>query len=427
MHFFQKAIAGSAIAVLCHVPAGLAAPTASLTLDEAIRATIEHNPQLSAYQFKSDALTGEQQTAGLRPEFRVGAELENVAGSGELRGTNAAELTIAVSSVIELGGKRDARLGVVTARQQQLQTEQRVLTLDVLSGVTRQFLALVAAQEQLALHTEANRIAQDTLSSLRRQVQAGRLPEAEVLRAQAGLARANVALKQAEQAVRRERLLLSAQWADPTPDFQIVQGDLYALPPSVSLSDLQSRLANNPDLLLLTSEIDVRSAELREARSNRRGDIEWSAGVRRLQDSGDSAAVVGVSVPLGSGRRASGSIATATAQQAGAQQAHDSARIRLEAELIGLADEQQQAINELGTLRNEVIPALRRALKATGDGFEQGRYSYLELTLAQGELLDAQLAVVDAAERVQQTRIELERLTGAALTKKNIEVTHENN
>src|SRR5690606_16248622 len=119
-----------------------------------------------------------------------------------------------------------------------------------------------------------------------------------------------------------ERLLLSAQWADPTPDFQTVQGDLYAIPPSVSLSDLQSRLANNPDLLLLTSEIDVRSAELREARSNRRGDVEWSAGVRRLQDSGDSAAVVGVSVPLGSSRRASGALATATAQHAVAQQAH---------------------------------------------------------------------------------------------------------
>lgn len=423
MHFFQKAIAGSAIAVLCHVPAGLAAPPmTSLTLDEAIRATIEHNPQLSAYRFKADALTGEQQTAGLKPEFRVGAEIENVAGSGELRGTDAAELTIAVSSVIELGGKRDARLGLVTARQQQLQTEQRVLTLDVLSGVTRQFLALVAAQEQLALRTEANRIAQDTFAFLQRQVQAGQLPEAEVLRAQAGLARARVALKKAEQTVRHERLLLSAQWADPTPDFQTVQGDLYAIPPPVPLSDLQSRLANNPDLLLLTSEIDVRSAELREARSNRRGNIEWTAGVRRIQGSGDSAAVVGLSVPLGAGRRSSGAITMATAQQAGAQQAHDSARIQLEAELIGLADEQQQAINELGILRNEAIPALRRALKATADGFEQGRYRYSELALAQGELLDAQLALVDAAEHLQQTRIELERLTGVALTEKISEV-----
>lgn len=423
MHFFQKALAGSAIAVLCHAPYGLAAPTASLTLDEAIRATIEHNPQLSAYRFKADALAGEQQTAGLRPELRVGAELENVAGSGDLRGTDAAELTIAVSSVIELGGKRDARLGLVTARQQQLQTEQRVLTLDVLSGVAQQFLALVAAQEQVALHTEAHRIAEDMLASLRRQVQAGRLPEAEVLRAQAGLARANVALRQAEQSVRRERLLLSAQWADPTPDFQRAQGDLYAVPPTIPQSELQSRLANNPDLLLLTSEIDVLSAQLREARSNRRGDIEWSAGVRRLQDSGDSAAVVGLSVPLGTGRRASGALTTATAQHAGAQQALDSARIRLDAELVGLADEQQQATSELGALRNEVIPALRRALKATADGFEQGRYSYLELTLAQGELLDAQLAVVDAAERLQQTRIELERLTGVALTEKNSEIT----
>lgn len=423
MHFFEKVIAGSAIAVLCHVPAGLATSTTPLRLDDAIRATVEHNPQLSAYRFKTDALAGEQQTAGLRPEYRVGAELENVAGSGELSGIDAAELTIAVSSVIELGAKRDARLGLVTARQQQLQTEQRVLTLDVLSGVTRQFLALVAAQEQLALHLEADRIARDMLTSMRRQVQAGRLAETEVLRAQAGLARTNIALRQAEQAVRRERLLLSAHWADSTPDFQTVEGDLYTVPPSLPLSELQFRLANNPDLLLLASEIDVLSAQLREARSNRRGDIEWSAGVRRFEDSGDSAAVVGLSVPLGSGQRASGAVATATAQQAGAQQAHDSARVRLESELASLVDEQQQASSELGILRNEVIPVLRRALKGTADGFELGRYSYLELTLAQSELLDAQLAVIDAAERVQQTRIELERLTGVALNDKNNEVT----
>lgn len=68
MHFFEKVIAGSAIAVLCHVPAGLATPTTPLRLDDAIRATVEHNPQLSAYRFKTDALAGEQQTAGLRPE-----------------------------------------------------------------------------------------------------------------------------------------------------------------------------------------------------------------------------------------------------------------------------------------------------------------------------------------------------------------------
>lgn len=127
-------------------------------------------------------------------------------------------------------------------------------------------------------------------------------------------------------------------------------------------------------------------------------------------------------MPLGTTKRATGVIATATAQQAGAEQAHRSTRIRLQAELAGLFEEQQQAVSELEMLRTRVVPALKRALQETAQGFDLGRYSYLELTLAQGELLDAQLAVIDAAQRVQYTRIELERLTGAAFTEQHTEV-----
>ncbi|UUA74946.1 TolC family protein [Cellvibrio sp. QJXJ] len=422
MRFFSTVIARLAITILCYSPWVTAAPTELIRLDDALKATLQYNPELSGYRFKEDALKGEQQTAALRPEYRLAAELENVAGSGELRGTQASELTIAVSSVIELGDKRDARLGVVTARQQQLQSEQRLLTLDLLSDVTRQFLQLVAAQEQLAIRTEADQLARNTMDSLRKLVQAGRIPEAELLRAEAGLARTSIALQQAKQQVRSERLRLSGYWADPTPDFQTAQGDLYALPPSISLPELESRLDANPDLAMLATEINLRAAELREARSNRRGDLEWSAGIRRLEETGDSAAVVGLSMPLGTTKRATGAIATATAQQSGAEQAHLSARVRLQAELAGLFEEQQQAVSELEMLRTRVVPALKRARHETAQGFDLGRYSYLELTLAQGELLDAQLAVIDAAQRVQYTRIELERLTGAAFTEQHTEV-----
>ncbi|ACE83188.1 TolC family protein [Cellvibrio japonicus] len=416
MRFFSTAITSIAVAFLSYSSSGMAAPSGAIRLDEALKATLEHNPALAGYHFKADALAGEQTTASLRPEYRIAAELENVAGSGDLHGTQSGELTIAVSSVIELGNKRDARAGVVTARQQQLQSEQRLLSLDLLSAVTRQFLLLVAAQEQLAIHKDAAQLARSTQDSLRKLVQAGRLPEAELLRAEAGLARAAIALQQAEQQVRAERLRLSAYWADPTPDFATAQGDLYALIPSIPLTDLESRLDANPDLAVLVSEIDLRSAELREARSHQRADLEWSAGVRRFEETGDSAAVLGLSMPLGASRRGSGAVTTATAQHAGAEQALESARIRLQGELTALYDEQQQAVSELAMLRTRVVPALKRALRETAQGFDVGRYSYLEFTLAQSEFLDAQLAVIDAAQRAQHTRIELERLTGTAIT-----------
>jgi outer membrane protein, heavy metal efflux system len=161
--------------------------------------------------------------------------------------------------------------------------------------------------------------------------------------------------------------------------------------------------------------VHLRAAELKQAQAERKANIEWSAGVRRLQVSDDSALVLGVSMPLGSANRASGAIATASANQAGAEQEQNAARINLHAQLISLHGAYEQALAEVTSLRNDVLPLLKQALRATADGFQQGRYSYLELNLAQRELLNEQLALIDSAARAHALSADIERITGAAL------------
>lgn len=421
MQLFHRAMAISAIAVSCSA-FSVAAAESTLSLSEAVRATLQHNPQLAGYAFKANALAGEKQTAALRPELRVNTDLENVAGSGTFSGTKAGELTISLSSAIELGGQRDARIDLVTARQQQLASSQRVVTLDVVTAVTQQFIRLLVAQDELVLQQESHQLLQQTLSSLTRQVQAGGTAETELLRGNAALTRASLALQQARQRVNTERIRLSAFWADTSPDFTAVKGDLYGVPSAVTLPTLLEKLSNNPDLAFLSAEVDVRSAEVRKAQSERRANLEWNAGVRRLQESEDSALVVGLSMPLGTSGRARGAIATATASQQQAEWEKDATRIQLEAVLITAYETHQQAVNEVEALRDQVIPSLKKAMRSTAKAFDQGRYSYLELNLAQNQLLDAQQALVEAAARMQETRIELERLIGSALNEQNLEV-----
>ena len=48
-------------------------------------------------------------------------------------------------------------------------------------------------------------------------------------------------------------------------------------------------------------------------------------------------------------------------------------------------------------LRDEVLPALTRALDETQQAYERGRYSYRDWIAAQRDLLDARLAAIDAA------------------------------
>jgi len=423
MNTFHKVIAFSAIALGSF--AAHAQAESSLTLQDAIKATLQHNPQLAGYEFRTQALAGEQQTAALKPQLKLSTHLENIAGSGEFKGVDAGELTLSLSSVIELGGQRDARLDLVTARQQQLASSQRVFTLDLLTQVTQQFIAIVAAQEQLKLLQQSQQLAQENVTSLAKQVQVGRTPEAELLRAKASLARALIDVQKTQQQLKSERVKLSAFWTSTQstgsqstamqPTFTQVEADLFSLPPLVPLPTLISKLDANPDLAVLGDEVHLRAAELKQAQAERKANIEWSAGVRRLQVSDDSALVLGVSMPLGSANRAAGAITTASANQAGAEQEQNTARIKLHTQLISLYGAYEQALAEVNSLRNDVLPLLKQALRATADGFQQGRYSYLELNLAQRELLNEQLALIDSAARAHALSADIERITGAAL------------
>ena len=128
-------------------------------------------------------------------------------------------------------------------------------------------------------------------------------------------------------------------------------------------------------------------------------------------------------MPLGSSGRARGAIATATANQQQAEWDKDATRIQLEAQLIATYETHQLAVDEVNVLRDQVIPSLKKVMRSTADAFDRGRYSYLELNLAQNQLLNAQQALVEAAARMQETRIELERMIGSTLNEQNIETT----
>ncbi|QEI13892.1 TolC family protein [Cellvibrio japonicus] len=385
-----------------------------ISLQQALRLGLQQNPQLAGYSFRRDALAGEAQSARLRPETAVQFEAENLAGSGAKSGVKAAEFTLSFGSVVELGGQRDARMGAVTARQQQLASEQRMAVLDVVAGVNYRFIALLAAQEQSRLAQEAWQLAQSLAESLDKRVQAGSTPKAELMRARAAVARTEIALDKARQQLREQALSLSAYWAEPNPAFSRASGDLFRLPALESLAGWQARLAQNPDLALLADATRLRAAELRKAEAEGKLALGWSAGVRQSQDTSDTALVVGVNIPLASGRRAAGAIQVARAEQDAAELAETSARTRLQTRLQQTYAAHQQALAEVENLRERILPLLQESSRDTTAAFNQGRYSSLELAMAQRELLEARAELISAALRAHETRIELERLTASA-------------
>lgn len=389
--------------------------TSTLTLPEAIRATLKHNPELGAFVFQSKALEGEKKSAALKPAYRLTADLDNVAGTGEMSGIDSAESTLGFASILEPVAQRNARVAWVSASQQQLVAAQRVKTLEVVSALTQDYVDLLAGQAQLQLQESAQAMAETTVKTLSQQAGLGKVPQAELLRAKAALARAHLNTDRLRQQWLLKRNALAQYWGQSEAVFSGVAGDLMALPSAAALPQLQNRLKQNPDLEQLNALLGVREAELRKAQSQAMAGWEWRAGLRQFQSSDDLALVMGLSLPLGTEKRAQGAISTASFQRDEALYQRDKAELKLLARLDQLHQDYQNARQEVHSLQSEVLPLLQEANRETRRAFEYGRYGYLELQAAQTDLLSAQQALIDAALRAQYVRIAIERLTGADL------------
>ncbi|HZX81079.1 MAG TPA: TolC family protein, partial [Lysobacter sp.] len=106
MRSHLAAAAACVAAWLAVVPASAAD---RLSLDDAFRRVESLHPDLRLGAGQRRVLDAELDRAGLRPPRVVGAEAENLLGTGEARGLSGAELTLTLASVLERGDKADAR------------------------------------------------------------------------------------------------------------------------------------------------------------------------------------------------------------------------------------------------------------------------------------------------------------------------------
>jgi outer membrane protein, heavy metal efflux system len=81
-----------------------------LTLPQALQRALAANPKLTAAERELGIATCRRIQAGAIPNPELSFELDDAFGTKEYRGTERAETTLQLSQLIELGGKRDARV-----------------------------------------------------------------------------------------------------------------------------------------------------------------------------------------------------------------------------------------------------------------------------------------------------------------------------
>lgn len=392
--------------------AGPAVEPSRLSLHDAIERVAQTHPELRLLEARRDGLAAERDRAAQRPAAVAGAQVENVLGSGAYRGVRGAELTVTLASVLERGGKLDARRALAQSRYDALAVEREGRRLDLLAEVARRHLAIDAAQRQREIADLDVMQREKAVAAARHRWQAGASPESVLLTAQAASARAELGRARAEQQENAARQHLAALWGERNPRFRIAAGDLLALPPIEDASALSALLDRTPELAQFVDERRIREARLQLARTSAVADVDWQIGLRRLQGSHDTALVASLSVPLGSRRRAEPEIRAAEAELSALEIERESKDLSLYSTLIDAHGRYRVAQIEVERLHDEVLPRLARAEAAAERAYRAGAASYLEWAQLQSEHTSGRRQQLETAVDAQRALIEIQRLTG---------------
>jgi cobalt-zinc-cadmium efflux system outer membrane protein len=394
----------------------LAQPTESLTLREAATLALARNPSLRAHGYELQAADARKLQAGLRPNPELSIEVEDVLGTGGVRGFDEAQATLQLSQLIELGGKRKARTQVAHAMSAQKRLEAELARVEVLAAVAERFIHVVGDQHEVKLAREATQLAEEVLALANRRVEAGRASPIEEKRARILLARARINEHHAEQQGLISRCQLAALWGATNATFTEAQADLFLRPAMPSFDELAMRIARSPELARWQGEKALREAEIKLADSRRRPDVTAGAGVRQYAGPDDVGFVFQLSLPLPFSDRQQGPRGEARAVRDKADVEMAGTELRLRTALYGIVQELRHTGTELDTLDREILPDAESALALAREGVERAGFSQLELLDAQRTLLELRRERIDAAVAYHQFVVEIEKLLGEPLS-----------
>lgn len=390
-------------------------PTGVLVLSQALALALTQNPELSAFSWEIRAQEAATLQAGLLPNPTFNANASNF-GNRVLQGFDGNAVTLELSQLIELGGKRSARIEAAALTKQLADWDYEAKRADVLTQVTQAFIDVLATQQRLALTQQTHDLANQTTVTTAARVQAGKVSPVEETKAKVARASVQIELMRARKELDAARSRLASGWGSTTARFESVAGSLDSIPSApTSLDSLQQRLSKNPDLARWATEITQRQALISVEKSKAIPDVTATVGASQYLMPGDYALTVGFSVPLPVFDRNQGRIQEAEHRLSKAEQDMRNTEVRITTALNTAYQALDAAHSEVMTLRQEILPGAQSAYDAAREGYRLGKFGFLDVLDAQRTLFGAKNQYLMALANYHKSVADVERLIGSGM------------
>ena len=399
---------------------GIAEPTGVITLRQALAVALMHNPELKAFSWDVRASEARQLQASLWPNPELEVEVEEVGGPGERSGFDAAETTIALSQLIELGGKSGKRVKVATLAKELAGLDYEAKRLDVFTDVTKAFIEVLTAQQRLKLAKELLQLSEELLGTVTKRVDAGKDSPLEKTKAAVAHSNVKIQYRKAVQNLEFARKQLASTWAGQKPRFESIAGKLDSLSPLPSIDELTCLMEQNPDIARWSLEINKGKAFLELEKAKAISDITLSGGWQRFNETNDNAVVFGISIGLPILNRNQGGKLEAAYALAKAREEQRAAQTRIQMELVKAYQALSNSYAEATELDKNVLEGAESVFEASKTGYSHGKLDYLHVLDAQRTFFEVKSQYIDALGSFHTAKTDVERLIGSPIESVNV-------
>ena len=404
-------------------PRSVAAPDAAaapLSVDDAVAAALESNPEIRAAVRRLSLAQLKTATArSLDDPMLMMRDWDTpLSRPWDL---NQAQLMVSLQQTFPSRQKRDQRARLAEDDAGVAANDLETLRQEVSVEVRKICADLMRNADEVRLQAHQSSLLKEALAAALAEYTTGKAPQADVLRAQMALTRLNEQLIELEEERDNARAQLNALMGRP-PDEAIEIAGSYTSPAALpSIEELErTAIEHRPELAALRTQIAKSRDEGKLTRLAMKPDFTVGLGYM-LMPTGSLArnaymGEVAMNLPWLNRERHDGE-----AKQADTATDVSQAELDARAAMVFLEIRQAQievlaAEKRVKLYRDTLLPQAEASFKASTAAYQNNRAEFISLIDAQNLLLDIQTATYKASAATDEGMAQLERAIGAPIT-----------
>lgn len=379
----------------------------SYSLADTLALTLLNNPDLNSFNYDMRAGDARILQASFRPNPGINVLTENINAPIFM------QTTFMLSQLIELGGKRHARVKFAKTEKDRVALDYEVMKRQLYINTTLLFIDVLINQQKIAFLEENFNVLQNFSSVIEKRVKVGKASVIEESNFIVLLNTARIDLRNAQKELKNAKNKLAAQWGDASNDGFLILGDLNWIPEVIPLDKMGDLIQEHPQILRSYFEDNLRSARIALEKSKAYPDVNLNGGPRYLEEAKKWVWVVGFSVPFPISDRNQGRIWEARENLDKLEKEREAIWVKLLTELNTSYSTIQTVFSELNILKNSVLPAAQKAYDFSYKGYELARYNYLELLETERSYRTSKIRYLQALGEYHKALAILQGLTGS--------------